>query len=98
LLVQTVSLSSTLDQILMGKYLQSIVFTSEHYYVLRITWLGSVATTISIFTATEHHGIKEGAGQTHYVEVREAVYHKPVLRNHHTQYAMLKQLTVSEVG
>ena len=83
------SLNSTLDQILMGKYLQSIVFTFEHY-ILRIAWLGSVATTISIFTVTEHHGIKEGAGQTHYVEVREAVYHKSVLRDHHTQYAMFK--------
>jgi len=67
-----VSLNSTLDQILTGKYLQSVVFTLEHY-ILRTAWLGSVATTISIFTATEHHEIKEGAGQTHYVEVREAV-------------------------
>ena len=40
--------------------------------------------------ATEHHGIKEEAQQTHFVAVREAVYHKSVLRDHHTQYAMFK--------
>ena len=51
--------------------------------ILRIAWLGSVATTISIFTVTEHHGIKEGARQTHYVEVREAVYHKSLLQSPH---------------
>ena len=37
--------------------------------------------------ATEHHGIKEEAKQTHCVEVREAVYRKSVLHSHHTQHA-----------
>ena len=36
--------------------------------------------------AIEHDGIKEEAQQTHSVEVCEAVYHKPVLRKHHTQH------------
>ena len=30
----------------------------------------------SIFTAPKHHGIREEARQIHFVEVREAVYHK----------------------
>jgi len=56
---------------------------------LRIAWLGSVAK-LSIFTATEHHGIKGEARHTLSVAVREAVYHKLVLRNHDTQHAMFK--------
>jgi len=50
---------------------------------LHIVWLGSVAK-VSIFTATEHHGIKGEARHTLSVAVHEAVYHKFVLRNHHT--------------
>jgi len=30
----------------------------------------------SIFTAPKHHGIREEVRQIHFVEVREAVYHK----------------------
>ena len=36
---------------------------------------------------TEHHGTKEEPQQTHSVVVRGVVYHKSVLRNHHTQHA-----------
>jgi len=51
---------------------------------LRIAWLGSVAKTIN-FHSYGHHGIKfKGeARHTLSVAVREAVYHKFVLRNHH---------------
>jgi len=42
------------------------------------------------FSRLERHGIKEEAWQTHSVEVREAVYHKPVLHNHHMQYTKFK--------
>jgi len=38
----------------------------------------------------EHHGIKGEARHTLSVAVREAVYHKSVLQNHHTQHAMFK--------
>jgi len=59
---------------------------------LRIAWLGSVAKTIN-FHSYGHHGIKfKGeARHTLSVAVREAVYHKFVLRNHHTQHAMFKR-------
>ena len=43
--------------------------------------------------ATERRGIKEEVRQTHYVEVQEAVYHKPVLCNHHMQYTNVQTQT-----
>ena len=49
-----------------------------------------MAKTIN-FIATEYHGIKEEAQQTHSVEVREAVYHKLVLLNHLMQYIKFKR-------
>ena len=55
-------------------------------WTLHIVWLGSMAKQ-SILTAMEHHGIKEEARHTLSVAVREAVYHKPVLHNHHTKHA-----------
>ena len=42
---------------------------------------------------TEHHGIKEEAQQTHSVEVREVIYYKSVLGNHHTQHAKIQTQT-----
>ena len=41
--------------------------------------------------ATEHHGNKEEARQTISVDVLEAVYHKPVLHNHHTKHAKFER-------
>ena len=57
--------------------------------VLHIAWLGS-AVKLSIFMAMEHHRIKEEAWQALCVVVCEAVYHKSVLCNHHTQCTMFK--------
>ena len=48
--------------------------------------------------ATEHHGIKEEAKQTHCVEVREAVYRKSVLHSHHTQHAKFECNAIDCIG
>ena len=57
---------------------------------LRIAWLGSVAKTVNFHSYGTSRDQRE-AQQTLSVTVREAVYHKFMLRNHYTQHAMFKR-------
>ena len=50
-----------------------------------------MAKANNFHAAAEHHGIKEEVWQT---KVREAVYHKLLLHNHHTKHAKFQPNTI----